>query len=186
MLAALVVASTAELVVAGEIKLTGRNDLVLSYETRVTVLDVAGRHLSEKDDDFLNGLKSAENPFSFEQTTSDFAGSEEVEAETEPKPEQIVNYDEASVLRVVASSFSEQVRGTLARGTTSFLQLKGGSMIRPGTSFPVSIPQAQGQTFNVTVSEITSTSYTLTLGDAEQTLSLDRAGSSEPDGVSLD
>lgn len=156
---------------SAEIKLTGRKDLVLSYETRVNVLDVAGRYLSQKDDSFLADSKEAASPFSFEQPVKVVAqGDSMVE---EPVVEKVINYDDGSVLSAVAANFSKQVRGTLARGSTSYLQMNGGNMIKPGTSFPVSIPQAKGQTFKIIVSEISSNSYTLKLGDAEQTVSLE-------------
>jgi hypothetical protein len=103
-----------------------------------------------------------------------------------PLVEKVINYNDASVLSAVATNFSKQVRGTLARGATSYLQLNGGSMIKPGTTFPVSIPQAKGQTFKVTISEITSNSYTMKLGDAEQTVSLGRGGSSSLNSITVD
>jgi hypothetical protein len=156
------------LVAEPRIKLTGRKDQVLSVETRATVLAVARSHLSEKSDDFLALASSAQTPYAFEQPVDTH-----VDKPVKVATGAIVNYDDASVLRVVAKSFSQQVRGTLARGTTSFLQLKGGNMIKPGTSFPISIPQAQGQTFTITVSEITSNNYILKLGEATQTVSLD-------------
>lgn len=169
---------------ATEIRLTGRKDLVLSHETRVTVLDVAGRHLSGKGDSFLTQSEDAESPFSFEQPVEIVdRGGDQV---SEPVVEKVINYDDASVLRVVATNFSKQVRGTLARGSSSFLQLKGGNMIKQGTTFPVSLPEAKGQTFKVTVSIITSTSYTLKLGSEEQTVSLDGTSSSSPSSIKLD
>lgn len=85
--------------------------------------------------------------------------------------EATFHYDDGSVLRAVSQSFANQVSGTLARGSTRFLQLKGGRMIQPGASFPVSIPQAQKQTFIVTIAEITSDGYTLKLGEATQAMS---------------
>lgn len=161
------------LVAEPEIKLTGRKDLVLSVDSRATVLEVARRHLSEKEDDFLARASSAESPYAFEQPVVPIIKEAGVEA---PVEEPVVNYDDVSVLRAVAKNFAEQVRGTLARGSTRFLQLKGGNMIKPGTSFPVSIPQAKGQTFTVTISEITSDGYTLILGEATQTVSLNGVG----------
>lgn len=172
---------------ATEISLTGRKDLVLSHKTRVTVLDVAGRHLSDKGDSFLTKSTAAESPFSFEKPIEVVSrGDDDDDDEIEPVLEKVVNYNNASVLRVVAANFSKQVRGTLARGTTSFLQLKGGNMIKTGTTFPVSIPEAKGQTFKVTVSSITSTSYTLKLGSEEQTISLDGKNSSGSNSIKLD
>lgn len=168
-----------------EIKLSGRKDLVLSYETRATVLDVAGRHLSEKSDSYLVSTAETESPFSFDKPVEVVERKDE-EGGNEPVVEKVINYDDASVLNAVASNFSKQVRGTLARGSTSFLQLNGGNMIKPGTSFPVSIPQAKGQTFEVTISEITSNSYTLQLGSAEQIISLDTVGSSGASTIKVD
>ncbi len=154
---------------APEIQLTGRKDLVLSEQSRVTVLDVARLHLSEKDGEFLVGLEETPSPYSFELPPGEIdrtgAGDGELVQKT-------ITYDDASVLRVVAKSFSAQVRGTLARGDTSFLQLKGGSLIKPGTSFPATVPQAQGQTFTITITEINSNGYTLKLGEAEETVRL--------------
>lgn len=156
---------------ATEIKLTGRKDLVLSEDSRVEVLDVARMHLSEKGYEFLSYLEDVKTPYSFEQPVVGIARNER----REEVVEEAINYDNASVLRAVAKNFSEQVRGTLARGNTSFLQLQGGSMVKPGTTFPVRIPEAQGQSFTVTITEITGEGYTLKLGDEEQTVRLDKA-----------
>lgn len=149
--------------------MTGRKDLVLSMESRQTVLEVGRQHLSEKSGAFLSEMQDVDSPYVFKQPV--VARQVNRVAAVEPE-EVVVNYDDASVLQVVSRNFAEQVRGTIARGTTSFLQLKGGSMIKPGTSFPVSIPQAQGQTFTVTITSITQNNYTLRLGDATQTVGL--------------
>ncbi len=162
------------LVAETKIKLTGRKDLVLSGESRATVLDVARQHLSEKSENFLARAAEVKTPYAFEQPIVAVARDG---SEVKPVEEAVVNYDDVSVLRAVAKNFAEQVRGTLARGSTSFLQLKGGSMIKPGTSFPVSIPQAQGQTFTVTISEIGSDGYTLKLGEATETIRLNASSS---------
>jgi hypothetical protein len=156
------------------IKLSGRKDVVLSPSSRAVVLDVARQNLSEKSDDFLMLIAASDNPFLYEQPT--IAKTSQVTEVTAKVEEVVINYDDASVLRVVAQNFSSQVRGTLVRGSTSFLQLRGGNMIKPGTSFPVTIPQAQGQTFTVTVSEITGNDYTLQIGEATQTISLNASG----------
>tara|TARA_R110002111_G_scaffold83959_2_gene131750 strand:- start:28 stop:576 length:549 start_codon:yes stop_codon:yes gene_type:complete len=150
-----------------EIKLTARKDLVLSIESRASVLQVARMHLSDKDNGFLELTSNVEDPYVFEQP----ALEEDVVEE-----QVVVNYDDTSVLRVVAADFTKRVRGTLVRGSTSFLQLTGGNLIKPGASFPVSIPQAQGQTFTVTLTEVTSSTYTLKLGDATETISLNELG----------
>lgn len=167
-----------------EIRLTGRKDMVLSHETRVNVLDVAGRYLSQKDDSFLADSKKAESPFSFEQPAKEVVQSDSTVDES--VVEKVINYDDASVLSAVAANFSKEVRGTLARGSTSFLQMNGGRMIKLGTSFPVSIPQAKGQTFNIMVSEISSNRYTLKLGQAEQTVSLEGTNALGSNSIKID
>lgn len=172
------------LVAATEISLTGRKDLVLRHETRVTVLDVAGRYLSDKGDSFLNKSAVINSPFSFEQLAKVVERVDD--GEPVPVVEKVFNYDDASVLRVVAANFPKSVRGTLSRGTSSFLQLEGGRMIKPGTVLPVSIPLAKGQTFQVIVSAISSTSYTLQVGSEEQTIRLSGKSSSGSSSIKLD
>ena len=167
-----------------QIKLTGRKDLVLSSDSRQTVLDVARQHLSAESEFFLGQIDSAGSPFRFDQPVvalrPDGPGS------TEPAEAAPVNYDDASVLQAVAKSFAPQVRGTLARGSTSFLQLRGGSMVKPGTSFPANIPQAEGRQFTVIITEITANGYTLKLGEATQTVSLSGTSTSASGNIQLD
>ncbi|WPJ95037.1 hypothetical protein SH580_16535 [Coraliomargarita algicola] len=167
---------TQELCAKSEIKLTGRKDLVLSLDSRLLVLEEARSHLSEKSDSFHELVASVDSPFVFEQPLIPIIRDEQ--GEPVPVEEVVVNYDDASVLRVVARNFSKQVRGTLTRGNSGFLQLTGGSLVKQGTSFPVSLPQAQGQTFTVTIIEITSNSYTLKLGEATELVGINATGSS--------
>jgi len=167
---------------ASQIQLTGRKDLVLSVESRQTVLEVARRHLSEKSGAFLSRAKQVESPYAFEKPVVAIKRTNDTEA---PEP-VAVNYDDASVLQAVARNFARQVRGTLTRGSTSFLQLKGGSMLKPGTSFPASIPQAKGRKFTVTITEITGNGYTLQLGEATRTIRLDGTGSPSSGSIKLD
>jgi hypothetical protein len=150
-----------------QIKLAGRKDAVISAESRQTVLNVARLHLSEETSAFAETIKDADSPFVFEQVDDSVLNAKAAEEPT------VINYDDASVLRVVSRNFSTQVRGILTRGSTSFLQLRGGSMLKPGTSFPVEIPQAQGQTFTVTVIATNPGGYTLKLGEATQEISVE-------------
>lgn len=151
---------------SSEINLGGRQDLVLAKEVREQVLELSEKLLENAEDDFAEQVADLDNPFVFEQMDEIVAEAEEAVVE------RVINYDDASVLRVVKESFSKQVSGTLVRGSTSFLQLQGGNLVRPGDSFPVSIPQAEGKRFTVTVTEITGNSYTLKLGEAEQVVRL--------------
>ena len=153
-----------------EINLGGKKDLVLAKEVRGQVLNMSENLLADSEDDFVKNIAGMENPFVFDQI-------EEMVIEKEEEADPVINYDDASILGVVAGKFSQQVRGTLIRGDTSFLQLEGGALIRPGASFPVSIPQAQGRNFTVTVSQITDDSYSLRLGGAERVIRLN--GTSE-------
>lgn len=171
------------LLAESQIKLTGRKDLVLSVDSRQTVLEVARRHLSEKSGAFLSQVQQVETPYAFEQPV---VAVERTNIATEAPEPAAVNYDDASVLQAVAQNFAQQVRGTLARGSTSYLQLQGGSMIKPGTSFPATIPQARGKKFTVTITEITANGYSLRLGEATQTIRLDGTGSSSTGSIKMD
>lgn len=167
-----------------QIKLVGRQDLVLSKESRQTVIDVARRYLSEKSEAFITKAQQAQTPYSFAQQA--VAVVRENGEIVERVQEATFHYDDDSVLRAVSQSFANQVSGTLARGSTRFLQLKGGRMIQPGASFPVSIPQAQEQTFIVTIAEITSDGYTLKLGEATQAMSLHASSGSHSGAIKFE
>jgi len=161
-----------------ELKLGGPKDRVLSADKRDRALDLAKDYLGERDEDFLEEILAAKSPFQFkrEEAPEPDAASGELEAS-----KQVANYTDASILAVVANRFAGQVRGQIARGTQTFLQLKGGSLIGPGSSFPVSIPAVEGKTFKLIVKTISPSGYTLQLGRASQTVRLggeDRSASS--------
>ena len=167
-----------------QIKLIGRKDLVLSKESRQTVIEVARRYLSEKSEAFITKAQQAQTPYSFAQQAVAVVGENGEIGER--VQEATFHYDDGSVLRAVSQSFANQVSGTLARGSTRFLQLKGGRMIQPGASFPVSIPQAQKHTFIVTIAEITSDGYTLKLGEATQAMSLHASSGSHSGAIKFE
>lgn len=151
-----------------EIKLTGPKDLVLGIETRETVLQVGAKYLAEKTGSYASKIEDLTPPFSFERDTPPAPVANQTKKAPEPEP---LVYDDAAVLKAAAASFSGKVRGSMIRGTTNYLQLEGGLLLKPGSSFPVRIPQAKDQTFELTVTEITSEGYTLKIGEATRKLS---------------
>lgn len=165
-----------------EIKLVGRKDLVLSRENRDTVLEVGQSFLSKPEDDFLVKIENIETPFSFEEEKVQVAADKNTGGSDDVKVPELIKYDDASVLAVSAANFAKQVRGALQRGDKSFLQLEGGSLLKPGTSFPVRLPQLKGQSFVLTLTEISSEGYTLQLGEATLQLNYDNS-SSNPGSV---
>ena len=160
-----------------EIKLSGRKDRVLSSRMRATVLDVAETYLDQEDQDFVALTQEIQNPYTFKDETVEAAVVVVSPRAVAPKEPEVVAapvvYDDASVLQVIGLSFAKQVRGTLARGATRYLQLQGGGMLKSGTSFPVKIPQVAGKSFTVTITDINSRGYTLKMGDAVLTLAFD-------------
>ena len=70
------------------------------------------------------------------------------------------------ILEAIGASFAKQVDGTIEKGGRSYLQLQSGGLLKSGTSFPALIPEFKGQTFTVTVSDITSRGYTLKTGES--------------------
>lgn len=163
---------------ASEIKLSGRKDRVLSSEMRTTILDVAKECLYREDEGFVALSRGIENPYEFKEEEEEEAPGAPSIAVATKKAEAaaaLVVYDDASVLKAVATSFAKKVRGTLARGSIHYLQLQGGGMLKSGTSFPVKIPQIKGKTFTVAISDVHSRGYTLTLGDATIAVPFDRS-----------
>ncbi|MEO0510849.1 MAG: hypothetical protein AAF065_13435 [Verrucomicrobiota bacterium] len=166
------------------IKLAGRKDFVLSADSRLIVLEIGYIHLAEKNESFLTNVGELPSPFGFSGEDPELPT---VLAQESPEPEEPVaapiNYDDSAVLAAAAVSFSKKVRGSIARGQTSFLQIEGGTMLKPGTSFPVRIPQAENQSFTLTVSEISSDSYTLELGSARKEMFYDNANRSSSSSI---
>ena len=162
------------------IKLSVRKGHVLASNTRVDVLAAAETYLNQGSDDFILLIEDIGNPYTFEveeapvpveevSVPSVVVGREKVRRPVAVAP---VVYSDASVLKVIASSFSKKVRGTLAKGGVYYLQLQGGGLLKAGTRFPVKIPQIKGQSFTVTVSTVNSRGYTLQMGDASLAMSL--------------
>lgn len=165
-----------------EIKLSGRKDRVLSTKMRAIVLDVAKTYLNQADADFLASVEGLENPYAFKEAEVEAIAAVSPRAVAVKEPEPVaapVVYDDTSVLQAIGLSFAKQVRGSLARGTTHYLQLQGGGMLKIGTSFPAKIPQVEGKSFAVTLTDINSRGYTLKMGDAVLTQAFDA-----PSGVS--
>jgi len=141
---------------------------VLGVETRQTVLEVGVKYLATEPEGYSSKIEDLSDPFSFEQEIVSTPVTQNND-DTEEAPEPVV-YDDASVLNASAASFAKKVRGSISRGAATFLQLEGGTLLRPGTSFPVRLPDVKGQTFEMTVTEISSDGYTLQIGEATRTL----------------
>lgn len=141
-----------------EIKLNAGKDRVLPTKLRTSILEVAEVSLNRSDEMFIAVLENVKNPYPVENTTSETAES--------VMPEEILEvYDDASVLDLIRMNFAPKIRGTLAKGNVYYLQLNGGGMLKEGTSFPVEIPQIKGESFTVTVLEITPDGYILKMND---------------------
>lgn len=145
-----------------EIKLTARKGHVLAIPVRDSVLTAAEVYLKPADSGFMAQAASIQSPYGEEP--------KEVAAESEVKTsepvEALVHYGDDSVLKVIGATFARQVRGTLEKGGRSYLQLQGGGLLKSGTSFPAKIPEIKDQTFTVTVSDISSRGYTLSMGES--------------------
>lgn len=155
--------------VTPEISLRSSSDLIINIESRETALEVGRRLIASDQTDFLATLEDVKSPFlplDYEEGA--------VEQRPEPEPETKVSYSDKAILEAVASRFSKQVRGSLSMGGVSYLQIEGGSVIRPGKTFPATIPEMKGQTFQVMVESISSEAYVLVLGEARVRLTYDR------------
>jgi predicted phage tail protein len=167
-----------------EFRLSGRKDRVLPLQTRATVLQAAQESLNRKDDAFLVLVDEIKNPYVYEEEVV----AEVVTATGEPQvveQQAPIVYDNRSILKAIGTSFAQQVRGTMARGSVRYLQLQGGGALQVGASFPAKLPELEGQSFLITIQDINSDGYTLQMKDATLTLPFD-ALSGGATGVSLD
>lgn len=161
-----------------EIKLAGRKDLVLGIESRQTVLEVGVACLAAKSEDYLSEIEDLSDPFAFKDATPVVAVVKNNTDKKEPAEAEPVHYDDATVLNASAANFASKVRGSITRGDSNYLQLEGGTLLKPGTSFPVRLPQAKDQAFTLTITEITSEGYTLQIGEATKQLSFNNKSQS--------
>jgi uncharacterized protein GlcG (DUF336 family) len=171
------------------IELSGRKDRVLSAKTRSEVLAVAEAHLNKGNGngDFIVSIEDIGNPYAFKKEVEVVPVEVAAAPGKAPRPAAVapVVYNDASVLKVIATNFSKQVRGTLGKGSSYYLQLQGGGLLKAGTSFPAKIPQAEGQSFTVTVSEVDSLGYTLQLGDASLVMSFNATSGKSSRAITL-
>ena len=148
-----------------EIKLITDKNRVLPIEQRDSVLEAAETYLNRSDEVFFAGIEAVENPY-----------SNGVVADTGEKPEieSFVVYDNASILELIQANFTPQVRGTIAKGETYYLQLNGGGMLAAGDSFPAQVPQIEGEFFMVMIQEITPDGYVLKMKDVARGVSFEK------------
>lgn len=143
------------------VKLAGSKEVVMGTGMRATILEVGNQALARADEPSTI-IEEDFTPFAFEkkavETRIDPVTSKVVEAP------RVVRLDDGEVLARVADSFGKSVRGVMQRGSKSFLQLQGGTLLSSGTTFPAKLPQFKGKTFSVKVIEIDSDGYVLELG----------------------
>jgi len=151
------------------IRLGGSKSLVIPADTREEVVQAGRTHLARENPEFAAMAEDLENPFAFEQAEEVLPRPQVAEGPDETpveEPEPVIDYDDATVLKAVSISLRRQVRGTLARGDSRYMQLQGGSLMKEGTTFPARLPQLEGQTFAVVVSEIGDDGFRIKLNEA--------------------
>jgi len=151
------------------IRLGGSKSLVIPVDTREEVIEAGKTYLSRGNPEFVATVEDLENPFTFEQAEEVVSRpqvAETTEAEPEEAPQPVIDYDDATVLKAVSVSLRRQVRGTLARGDNRYMQLEGGGLMKEGTTFPARLPQLEGESFAVVVSQIGEDGFRLQLNEA--------------------
>ena len=172
-----------------EIKLYGRKDRVLAPKLRTDVLAAAEAYLNQGNHDFVVLVEDIGNPYAVEPEVQEVKKVPVQIVRAAPRkvvrraPTAPVAYSDASVLKVIASSFAKQVRGTLAKGGIYYLQLQGGGLLNAGASFPVKIPQIEGQSFRVVVSRVDARGYALQMGDASLSMPLNPLSVQAPGAI---
>ena len=145
------------------LQLLGPKDLVLPIQDRAFVLETAKEYLHPKSESFEVAIEGVQSPYLIQGKEEAIMADNSERVATDSGDPLV--YDDLSVLKVVAANFGKQVRGTLARGSSYYLQLVGGSLSKAGDQFIVKIPEVKEQEFIVTILKIDSLGYTLMLGD---------------------
>lgn len=153
------------------IKLTGNKEHVIAVSDREHVLTVAAEFMDRSDEElsektFAQRIDPIQNPFTLEDELTMTKPTKNIQVQ--------VVYDDMSILKAIAESLSKEVRGSLSRGETPYLQLQGGSLLKSGSVIPARIPQIPDQVFNVTVSEVTAKGYTLSMNESSFQVFLDK------------
>ncbi|MFP4203650.1 MAG: hypothetical protein ACLFS4_04895 [Opitutales bacterium] len=164
---------------ASEINLSGRKDAVLPVERRDAVHEVARNYLNKEKPQYDTDPEELDNPFVFRGEEPEV----EEPASSEPEEPEPVTYNDASVLRLVAAKFVDQITGSLSRGSERFLQLENGRLLRAGSRLSVRLPEMDGREFDLIISEIREDGCTLRLGDATRSISFQDSKSAESGSV---
>lgn len=151
--------------VSPRITLRSSPGLIVNQESRETVLEVGKQKLAVNEESLLATIGEAPPLFK----------DEKAEKPSAVQAVKTLNYDDESILQAVAPLFAQQVRGSMSSGDLTFLQLEGGSLMRPGSSFPAKLPQLEGQTFDIRIESISAEAYELRLGKARVRLTYDRS-----------
>ena len=151
-----------------EIKLDQAKDRVISAKLRISILEVVEKSLNRSDDTFIAVIGKVKSPYLTKEDRGD-GGGPVIESEG-----SLVSYDDASILKSIRAIFAPQVVGTLSKGDTSYLQLKGGGLLKEGDSFPGGIPQVEDKSFTVQVLEITTRGYKLKMNDVVQEVTFEK------------
>ncbi len=165
-LAVFLLAGVHVLSAAPQIKLPPRKDRVIPVHTRVVVLDAAESYLLHAGGEPTAVPDAEISLFSFEGPKKAPEVQRPQVNDAVVAPEITYNYDNLSVLKLVAVSLSKQVTGTLARGEKRYLQLQGGKLLSPGAVFPARLPELKDEVFRVAIESINSDGYYLKLGEA--------------------
>lgn len=158
-----------------KLKIVAPKDRVLGLEKRQAVVELGKKYLTPPNQDFLALIDGLRDPFAF-KTATPVEPVQVPAREVEPVVEEVaVQYEAAEVLALSVANFAKKVRGTISRGDSNYLQLEGGVLLQPGSSFPVRLPQAENQTFMLSITEIDSTGYTLQIGEANTRVNFNNA-----------
>ena len=167
------------LFVSASIALNPGKGKVMAADVRSEVIALSDQFASWDGSGEDEGVGDVVTPFAYKvEVIEEVPVAKIEETPTEPEEVTVIRYDDASVLDAVSKNFRGRVRGIISRGSNSFLQLSGGTLLRPGSTFPVKLPTVEDQTFDLTVTKITDNTYTLQIGTAVKTIDLNERSSS--------
>ncbi len=109
----------------------------------------------EPKDNYTEVLALIPSPFMFPRTVPN------QERDTGPK------FTDSQILRRVGITLRPQIRGIIGRGDTFFIQTAGGSLMRQGQRFGVTVRQLSDNQIEIEIGEISNDGFTLKYKDTE-------------------
>ncbi|MGJ3241590.1 MAG: hypothetical protein ACFE0O_01330 [Opitutales bacterium] len=160
------------------LEIAASSDRVIPEQRREAAIAFARDLVFFSEPSFLEQIETLDTPFRFRAPEPAEPAEQPEDAvepdsgdgkpEMRPKPRRTLN--DREILAMVAPTLRERIRGAIVKGDEAFLSTDNGGRVPLGFTFPARVRILPGETFQITVSAITTKSFTLKLNNTEITI----------------